>query len=256
MEINGKQYHINLSENQGARYALVCGAPERVEHIASFLNIPSYITRNREFLTYSGLLDNEKVLVTSTGIGGPSAAIAIEELYSVGVRTIIRIGTCGGIQGDICSGNAIIATGAVRMDGTTKEYAPIEFPAVADFEVTSALIEACKSMKLSYKTGVVQSKDSFYGQHNPKSSAVSFELLEKWEAWKRCGVMASEMECSTLFVIASLRRMRAGAVLQVIWNQESANDGVENTTVKNNNEVIKIAVTAMKHLIANDKKTS
>lgn len=254
MEKKGIQYHINLDKKHGARYALVCGSPERVELIASFLDKPSFVAQNREFLTFSGMLSDERVLVTSTGIGGPSAAIAFEELNNVGVDTVIRIGTCGGIQPDVCAGDAVIATGAVRMDGTTKEYAPIEFPAVADFQIVSMLKQACTTMKIPYKVGIVQSKDSYYGQHNPENSAVSAELLQKWEAWKRCGVLASEMECSTLFVVAALKKMRAGGILQVIWNQEKTDADYQNTSVEDNSDIIKAAVTALKYIIEADKK--
>lgn len=254
MKVRGRQYHINLDEKSRARYAFVCGSPERVKLIASTLDNPSFVTQNREFLTYSGILNGERVLVTSTGIGGPSAAIAFEELNNLGVDTIIRIGTCGGIQLNISAGDAVIATGAVRMDGTTKEYAPIEFPAVADFQISAMLIQACAEIGIPYKAGIVQSKDSFYGQHNPESSAVSAELFQKWEAWKRCGVLASEMECSTLFVVSALRKMRAGAILRVIWNQERTNSGYQEVTVDDNSDIIKAAVIAMQHIIESDKK--
>lgn len=249
-----KEYHINLSEEDGAKYAIICGAPERVPLIASFFEDSEFLTQNREFLSYCGYLDGERVLVTSTGIGGPSASITVEELNHIGVDTIIRIGTCGGIQPDITPGEVLIATGAVRMDGTTKEYAPIEFPAIADFEVTSALVNACNNLNVKYKAGVVQSKDSFYGQHSPASTAVSETLLNKWEAWKRCGVLGSEMECSTLYVISSIRKIRAGAVLYVLWNQERENVNIDDENKKYTTSAIEVAVQALKNIIYDDGK--
>ncbi|MCQ4021674.1 MULTISPECIES: uridine phosphorylase [unclassified Ruminococcus] len=248
-----RQYHIALTKENSSKYAIICGAPERVEAIAAHMNNPCFVAQNREFKTFCGTLSGERVLVTSTGIGGPSAAIAIEELNHIGVDTIIRVGTCGGIQLDIAPGELVVASSAVRMDGTTKEYAPIEFPAAADYSVTSALSEACKIRGYKYKVGVVQSKDSFYGQHTPESTAISGELLNKWDAWKVCGVLASEMECSTLFVVSSIRKIRAGAVLKVIWNQERANNGYTDEESPDTQPAIIAAVKAMESIIISDK---
>ena len=158
---------------------------------------------NREYVTYTGALLGERVSVVSTGIGGPSAAIAMEELCNLGVHTFIRVGTCGGIKLDVQSGDIVVASGAVRMEGTSREYAPIEYPAVPDFDVTCALVQAAKNLGLPTHTGVVHCKDSFYGQHSPHRMPVSYELENKWEAWKRLGVLASEMESAALFTVAA-----------------------------------------------------
>lgn len=144
------------------------GDPKRCVKIAQYLDNPVLIADNREFITYTGTLDGVKVSVTSTGIGGPSASIAMEELYRCGADTFVRIGTCGGMQTDVKSGDIVIATGAIRMEGTSKEYAPIEFPAVADLDVTNALVAAAKQKNFTHHTGVVQCKDAFYGQHEPE----------------------------------------------------------------------------------------
>ncbi len=252
--MNGEiQYHIGLSSEDSARYAVICGDPARVPVIAACLDDCALVAYNREFQTYSGYLCGEKVLITSTGIGGPSAAIAIEELHNIGVDTIIRVGTCGGMSLDVLPGDLVIAQAAVRMDGTTREYAPIEFPAAADFLVTQALAQECEECNYRYKIGTVQSKDSFYGQHSPQSSAVSSELAEKWKAWKMCGVLSSEMECSTLFVVSALRGIRAGAVLNTIWNQERESSGcgdIESHDMKN---AVSAAIGAMRRLILWDK---
>lgn len=246
------EYHIKLSKGDGAKYAIVCGAPERVADIAKCFDNPKFVAQNREFLSYSGFYKNEKILVTSTGIGGPSAAIAVEELSHIGVDTIIRVGTCGGIQLDITPGELIIASGAFRMDGTTREYAPIEFPAIANYEVTTALINASKSLQFKYHVGIVQSKDSFYGQHNPNSTAIPKYLLKKWEALERCNVLGSEMECSTLFVVSSIRKIRAGAVLQTIWNQERDAAGIKDEYEWDTKNAVVTAANALKDLITSD----
>lgn len=247
------EYHIQLSHNNTAKYALLPGDPDRVQLIASFLENPEKIAQNREYTTYQGYLCGEKVLVTSTGIGGPSAAIALEELNNIGVDTVIRIGTCGGMQLDILSGDTVIATGAVRMDGTSKEYVPIEFPAVANFDIVSQLVDSAAMLKYNYHCGIVQSKDSFYGQHSPETMPSCNDLYNKWNAWIKAGVLASEMECSTLFTVASIRKIRAGAVLLAVWNQERANNNLSNPTVKDTSSAIQIAINALKQIIIKDK---
>lgn len=246
-------YHIGLTENPNAKYAIIPGDPGRVSKIAKYLDNPMHLNTNREYITYKGSLLGENVLVTSTGIGGPSAAIAVEELYKAGVRTFIRVGTCGGMQQEVVGGDLIVATSAIRMEGTSKEYAPIEFPAVADFDVTSALVQSCQSMKKVYHTGVVQSKDSFYGQHSPERMPVSKELTDKWEAWIRCGCLASEMECAALFTVANSLGAKSGAILSVIWNQEREKKSLNNPKVNEIETAIKAAVSAIEILIS--KKT-
>ena len=198
-----KQYHIQVGEGEVGRYVILPGDPKRCKKIAQYFENPVLVADNREYVTYTGTLDGVKVSVTSTGIGGPSASIAMEELYRCGADTFVRIGTCGGMQTEVKSGDIVIATGAIRMEGTSKEYAPIEFPAVADLTVINALVEGAKKEGCEFHTGVVQCKDAFYGQHSPERMPVSYELLQKWEAWKRLGVKASEMESAALFVVAA-----------------------------------------------------
>ena len=180
-----KQYHIQVGKGDVGRYVILPGDPKRCKKIARYFDDARLIADSREYTTYTGYLDGVKVSVTSTGIGGPSASIAMEELVMSGADTFIRIGTCGGMQLDVKSGDVVIASGAIRMEGTSREYAPIEFPAVADIRVTNALMQAADELEQKYHIGVVQSKDSFYGQHSPETKPVSYELLNKWEAWKR-----------------------------------------------------------------------
>ncbi|MDD3766370.1 MAG: uridine phosphorylase [Eubacteriales bacterium] len=250
-----KFYHIELTENPNAKYAIIPGDPGRVEKIAKHLENPVHIGTNREFVTYKGSLCGENVLVASTGIGGPSAAIAVEELYMAGVRTFIRVGTCGGMQKDVVGGDLVVATAAIRMEGTSKEYVPIEFPAVSDFDVTSALVMACRSMKKVYHTGVVQSKDSFYGQHAPERMPTSYELKSKWDAWIQCGCLASEMECAAVFTVSNALGAKSGAILSVIWNQERENLGLNSPKVDGIDAAIAAAVSAVEILIKQEMQS-
>lgn len=194
-----------------------------------------------------------KVSVTSTGIGGPSAAIAMEELVKSGADTFIRVGTCGGMDMEVKSGDLVIASGAIRQDGTSKEYAPIEFPAISDIEVTNALIKATDNNGYPYHVGVVQCKDSFYGQHDSEKMPVSYELTNKWEAWNKLGCKASEMESSTLFIVASYLKVRCGTILLTVANQEREANGLFNPVVHDTNRAIKVAIDAIKELIVKDE---
>ena len=247
-----RQYHIQTASGEVGRYVIMPGDPKRCAKIAQYFENPVLVADNREYVTYTGTLDGVKVSVTSTGIGGPSAAIAMEELVRCGADTFVRIGTCGGMQPEVKSGDVVIATGAIRMDGTSREYAPIEFPAVADLCVTNALREAAGTMGYPFHTGVVQCKDSFYGQHEPETKPVSYELMNKWEAWKRLGCLASEMESAALFVVAGYLHVRAGSCFLVIANQEREKLGMENPVVHDTDRAIQVAVEAIRRLIRED----
>ena len=249
----GLQYHLQIRPGDVGRYVILPGDPKRCEKIAKHFDNPVLIADSREYVTYTGYLDGEKVSVTSTGIGGPSASIAMEELKLCGADTFVRVGTCGGIDIDVKGGDIVVATGAIRMEGTSKEYAPIEFPAVADLEVTNALVSAAKKLGYTYHTGVVQSKDAFYGQHEPERMPVSYELLNKWEAWKRLGCKASEMESAALFVVASHLGVRCGCNLLVMGNQERNALGLENPIVHDTESAIKVGIEALRILIKEDR---
>ena len=248
----GRQYHIQVAKGEVGRYVIMPGDPKRCAKIAEYFDDPLLIADNREYVTYTGTLDGVKVSVTSTGIGGPSASIAMEELYRCGADTFIRIGTCGGIQTEVKSADVVIATGAVRMEGTSREYAPIEYPAVPDLDVTNALVNAAKKQNVDFHTGVVQCKDSFYGQHEPEVKPVSYELLNKWEAWKRLGCLASEMESAALFIVASHLRVRTGSCFLVVANQEREKLGLENPVAHDTDIANRVAVDAIRELIKAD----
>lgn len=250
----GVQYHLKIREGDVGRYVILPGDPKRCRKIAEYFDSPVLIADNREYITYTGYLSGEKVSVTSTGIGGPSAAIAMEELVRCGADTFIRVGTCGGMDIHVKSGDLVIATGAVRMEGTTKEYAPIEFPAVPDLSVTNALVQAGKKLGYEVHTGVVECKDSFYGQHEPELMPVSYELTSKWNAWLRLGCKASEMESAALFVVASYLKVRCGTDLLVVANQEREKAGLENPIAQDTECAVRTAVEALKILIAQDRE--
>ena len=232
-----RQYHIQVAKGEVGRYVILPGDPKRCVKIAQYFDNPVLIADNREYITYTG----------------PSASIAMEELYRCGADTFVRIGTCGGMQTEIKSGDIVIATAAVRMEGTSREYAPIEYPAVANLDVTNALVEAAKEKGFIYHTGVVQSKDSFYGQHEPEAMPAGYELINKWEAWKRMGCLASEMESAALFIVAGKLRARMGSCLLVLANQEREKLGLENPVVHDTDMAIRVAVEAIRRMIKEDQ---
>ena len=237
----GKQYHIDCKKGDVGKYVLLPGDPFRTDIIAKHFDNPKLVAHNREHKTWSGYLDGELVSVTSTGMGGPSAAIAIEELIHCGAEVFIRVGTCGRIAPESYdeSLEGVILTGAIRDEGTTIHYIPIEYPAIADRRVTNALVEAAQELGYKFAEGIGQSKDAFYGQHDPDSMPDAARLHQRWAAWEKAGVMASEMEASTLFVVSDIRGTRAGAIMAY----GSMND-----------HTIEIACHAIRKLIAQDKE--
>lgn len=248
-----KQYHIQVGEGDVGKYVILPGDPKRCAKIAKYFDDAKLIADSREYVTYTGYLDGTKVSVTSTGIGGPSASIAMEELVKSGADTFVRVGTCGGMQLEVKSGDVVVASGAIRMEGTSREYAPIEFPAVADIGITNALLASAKELGQTCHAGVVQCKDAFYGQHNPELMPVSYELLNKWEAWKRLGCLASEMESAALFVVASALRVRVGSVFLVVANQEREKAGLDNPVVHDTDMAIRVGIEALRKLIKEDQ---
>lgn len=245
----GLQYHVGLKAEDVGEYVLLPGDPKRVRAIAACLENARKTGDSREFETWTGSLEGVPVSVTSTGIGGPSAAIALEELANLGAHTFVRVGTAGGIQPKVKSGDLVIATSAVRQEGTSAEYAPAGYPATADFTVIQALHQAAPEAHI----GVVQSKDSFYGQHDPQRMPTASHLAYEWEAWKRLGVLASEMECAALFTVGAFRRVRCGAILLVMANQERAKAGLPDPVVHDTQAAIEAAVEALRLLIRKEK---
>ena len=253
MQDIGTQVHIRCNEGDVGRYVFLPGDPGRCESIAAHFDNPIHVGMNREYNIYTGTLLGQKVSVCSTGIGGPSASIAMEELTAIGADTFIRIGTCGGIDLNVLPGDVVVATGAVRYEHTSLEYAPIEFPAVPNLDIAMALKNAGEELGYRIHTGVVQCKDSFYGQHSPEKSPVYYDLLQKWESWKRLGVKASEMESAALFVVAAALGVRCGSCFHVVWNQEREKAGLAMPMTEDTSGAIRVGIEAMKRIIIADK---
>ena len=248
-----EEFHIKVKKGEVGRYVILPGDPGRCEKIAKYFDDSYFVASNREYTVYSGHIDGELVSVCSTGIGGPSAAIAMEELVHVGADTFIRIGTSGGMATEVLGGDLVVATAAIRAEGTSREYAPIEFPAVASFDVVCALVEAARKTGKTVHTGVVQCKDSFYGEHDPLSMAAGYELKNKWDAWLKCGALTSEMESAALFTVAAVRHVRAGSILTVFGNQTRRDLGMSDVLCFDTDTAVQAAVDAIRLLIEKDR---
>lgn len=255
MQQLSEEFHIRCKPGDVGRYCILPGDPGRVPAIAALFDNARPVAQNREFNVWTGTLLGETVTACSTGIGGPSAAIAMEELHHCGADTFLRTGTCGGIDLDVRSGDLVVATGAIRYEHTSLEYAPIEFPAVPDFGLTECLIRGAESLGRRVHVGVVQCKDSFYGQHSPDKSPVSYELRAKWESWKRLGVKASEMESAALFVVAAALGCRCASCFHVIWNQEREAAGLDQEKDEDTSSSVRAAVEALKLAIRRDRQS-
>jgi uridine phosphorylase len=240
------QYHVQLRPGDVGRYVLLPGDPGRCEPIAQLFDDPVKVASNREYETWTGTLDGEKVSVVSTGIGCPSASIAVEELIKIGADTFIRVGTSGAMQPDSFTGELAVITAAIRDEGTSSHYLPMEFPAVADPAVVFALADAARELGNPYRLGVTQSKDSFYGEVEPDRMPLGAELHRRWDAFVAGGAICSEMEAAAIFVIASINRVRAGGVMRM-WM-----DGTEDIDA-DMAKLLGTAVGALRNLIRDDK---
>jgi uridine phosphorylase len=235
------------------RYVLLPGDPGRVERIASRFDSPRFVAQNREYVTWSGTLDGVPVACTSTGIGCPSTAIAVEELVGAGADTFIRVGTSGAMQRHLRTGDVGVITGAIRDEGTSRQYLPLEFPAVADVDVTVALRQGSRDAGIPFHLGVAQSKDSFYGQHEPERMPIAAALARRWEAWMAGGAICSEMEAATLFIVASTLRVRAGGVMLIFQNLDHQPPTEEDRANADVERVIDVAIAGLRRLIAAER---
>ena len=249
-----RQHHIQLKQGDVGRYVLLPGDPGRSEKIAQYFDNPLFVASNREYVTYTGTLLGEKVSVVSTGIGCPSTAIAVEELIAVGADTFIRVGTSGGMQPYIKTGDVAIVTGAIRDEGTTSHYLPMEFPAVAHVDVVLALAEGARRAGYTHYLGISQSKDSFYGEVEPGRQPVAKHLLERWKAWRDGGAICSEMEAATIFILASIHRKRAGGVMLMAGDPETSAPEDFDYASFDINRGIRTAVEGLKVLIERDRQ--
>ncbi len=251
------RFHLKIRNGDVGRYVILPGDPGRVPLIAKYLDNAEQIACNREYNVYTGYLDGVKVSVCSTGIGGPSAAIAVEELIESGADTFIRVGTSGGINLKVVGGDLLVASAAVRSEGTSHEYIPDGYPAVADFEVTRALKDAGDELSTDEDgnrchVGVVHCKDNFYGEIDPNNTGVASKLNTAWEGYVKCGCLTSEMESAAIFSVALLRGVRAGAVMTALWNVERTNAGLPDKNCDSTDRGIRCAIGAVRKLIARD----
>lgn len=250
MLIDGKQMHIGCTSDQIGGYVILPGDPGRCEWIAGMFDDAEFVSSNREFTVWTGTLNGARVSVCSTGIGGPSAAIALEELVECGAHTFIRVGTCGGVAPEVHGGDLVVATAAVRQEGTSREYMPLEYPAAASFDIVRALADEAERLKYPVHIGVIQSKDSFYGEIRPERMPVAAQLTQQWKALLAAGVLASEMESAALFVASAYLHVRCGTVLNVLWNDENEAPAVGKNAAQRG---IETAVGALRRLIAQDQ---
>lgn len=249
----GYEYHIHLAKGDVGRYVFLPGDPGRCEPIAQYFDNPRFVASHREHTTWAGELDGVSVAVTSTGMGGPSAAIAVEELIHVGADTFMRVGTSGAMQPETQPGDIAVISAAIRDEGTGLHYLPVEFPAVAHQDLINALAEAAKDLGQRFHVGVSQSKDSFYAQHDPDSMPVAARLHERWDAWVKGGCLVSEMECAALFLVASTRRVRAGGVMMVMGHHDFVPMTPAEREASQVANVIPVAIEGMRRVIAADR---
>lgn len=252
-------FHTKTTKNDVGKYVILPGDPGRVPLIAAKLDNAVQVAQNREYNVYTGYLCGEKVTVCSTGIGGPSAAIAVEEMIKCGADTFIRVGTSGGIDLKVSGGDLCIASAAIRGEGTSHEYIPSDYPAVGDFDVLCAMKKSAEALSTDedgnrYHVGVVQSKDSFYGEICPEEMPVSDFLKTRWAGYVKCGCLTSEMEVAALYAVSIARHVRAGAVLTALWNVERTNAGLPDKVCHSSERAIECVIGAIKILIEQDKK--
>lgn len=247
-------HHLKLKKGDVGRYVIMPGDPKRCVKIAKRFDNAKLIADYREYATYTGYINGVKVSTTSHGIGGPSTAIALEELIKVGADTFIRVGTCGGMNIDVLPGDVVIVNGAIKGGGTMDNYIPKEFPCVPNIDVLEAMIEGADKVKTRTHVGVVQCKDAFYAQHAPESMAVDKELLYKWDSYIKAGCLASEMESATLFAVGAAKNVRTGAAMLVLHNQERIKNNINDPKDYTGEEAIDLIIESIKILIEKDKK--
>ncbi len=247
-----KMMHLNISKNQIGKYVFLPGSVERATKIADYFDNPVKVAHNREFLTYTGTLEGIPVSVTSTGIGGPSSAIAVEELFECGAHTMMRIGSCASTSSKVKIGDVVIVNGAVRMEGTGLHYLPVEFPAVPDYYMVKELEAAAIRLDIPYNIGVTITKDSYYTEVSPETKPVYYELKNKWEAYEKGGATNTSMECSTLFLAAASLGIRMSSVMISATNYKCYSNDDKDYPREWEDRAIRVGIEAMKEIIKKD----
>ena len=245
-----KKYHIGLAKGEVGEYVLVPGDPGRTPAIAKYLDDAHEIAFSREYRTFTGSLLGVPVSTISSGMGGPSVAIGIEELSELGVHTFLRVGTCGAAQPEIKMGDLVIATGSVRSEGTPTGYIPLEYPAIASLDMVNALVEAAKAAGAPHHVGVIRSVDALYSDLMPDRMPRP-HIREELEMWSRAGVLSNDMESSTLFVVARLRKRRAGTINLCV--DELGAGEIHHLDPSYMDRMLRVAVDALKRLIEHDR---
>lgn len=251
----GKQMlHTGVRTGEVGRYVFIPGSVERARIIAQYFDNPKLLIHNREFLTYVGTLEGVPVAVTSTGIGASSMAITVEELHACGADTFVRVGSCASTSPKTCIGDVVIPCGAVRMEGVSEHFLPIEFPAVPDFRVFRNMELTAKESGFPYNTGVTITKDSYYTEAAPKEKPVADELLYKWSAYERSGATNTSMECSALFIIGQVMGLRTASVMISATNYRDYSNDDKDYPRDTERRAVEVAIDGMRRLIREDKK--
>lgn len=252
---NMKMLHIALTKNDVGKYAFLPGSPERALKISKYFDNPVKVGQNREHTSYTGYLNGVKVTVTSTGMGGPSTAITVEELAKLGVTTFIRIGTCASTSEEVEIGDIVIPNGSVRMEGTSTHYTPIEFPAIPDYFLLKEIENAAIKLGYKYNVGPTITKASFYTQTEAETKPVRYELINKWKAYEESGATSTEMESSILFSVTStLKGTRSATVLVSATNYKAYSSDAKTYPSNTEERAILTGIEAMKSIIEQDKK--
>ena len=249
-----KKYHVGLAQGDVGEYVLVPGDPFRTPMVAKHLDGAREVAFSREYRTFTGQVDGVPVSTMSTGMGGPSVAIGIEELAELGVHTFLRVGTCGAAQPEIKMGDLVIAIGAVRSEGTPDAYVPKEYPAIASLDVTNALVEAATASGVPYHVGVIRSVDALYSDLAPDRMPRPHHLHEELDTWSRAGILSNDMETSTLFVVSRLRKLRAGTINLCV--DELGAGEIHHLDPSYMDRMLAVAVDAIRRLIARDKRAA
>jgi uridine phosphorylase len=249
-----RKYHVGLARGDVGEYVLVPGDPFRTPMVAKHLDGAKEVAFSREYRTFTGTVDGVAVSTMSTGMGGPSVAIGVEELAELGVHTFLRVGTCGAAQPEIKMGDVVIAIGSVRSEGTPDGYVPKEYPAIASLDVTNALVEAATAAGVPYHVGVIRSVDALYSDLMPERMPRPHHLREELDMWSRAGILSNDMETSTLFVVSRLRKLRAGTINLCV--DELGAGEIHHLDPSYMDRMLNVAVDAIRLLIAKDKSAA
>ena len=248
-----KKYHVGLAKGEVGEYVLVPGDPGRTPMIAAHLEGAREVAFSREYRTFTGSVGGVPVSTISSGMGGPAVAIMVEELSELGVHTFLRVGTCGAAQPEVKMGDLLIALGSVRTEGTPNGYVPTEYPAVASIDMVNAVVAAAKASGARHHVGIIRSVDALYSDLVPDSMPRP-HLRDELEMWSRAGVLGNDMESSTLFVVARIRKLRA-CTINLCVDELGAGE-IHHLDPSYMDRMLKVAVDAIRLLIEQDARAA